>query len=73
MYTEIIDYIYIVLVDTKNGTYLTPHGLSVLRQKRYSDLKIVINEESVVEPSKESYRKLFDPSKGNKFSGKYKD
>ncbi|CAF1308626.1 unnamed protein product [Rotaria magnacalcarata] len=60
-------------IDTKNGIYLTPHGLSVLRQKRYSDLKIVINEESVVEPSKESYRKLFDPSKGNKFSGKYKD
>ncbi|CAF4993784.1 unnamed protein product, partial [Rotaria sp. Silwood1] len=47
-------------IDTKNNTYLTPHGMSILKQKPYNDLEIVINENAIMQPAKERYHELAD-------------
>ncbi|CAF5030873.1 unnamed protein product, partial [Rotaria sp. Silwood1] len=52
-------------IDTKNSTYLTPHGMSILKQKPYNDLKIMVNEDNIVQPAKERYRQLFDSPHDN--------
>ncbi|CAF2139182.1 unnamed protein product [Rotaria magnacalcarata] len=50
-------------IDTKNGTYITSYGMSILKQKPYSDFGIVINENNVMEPVKERCRKFVDCSR----------
>jgi hypothetical protein len=53
------------LVDTKNSTYLTPQGMAILKQKPYNDLKIVVNENAIIQPTKEHSRRLSDFSSGS--------
>ncbi|UJR17415.1 hypothetical protein I4U23_004310 [Adineta vaga] len=49
-------------IDTRNTTYLSPYGVSILEQKPYNDFKIIVNKDAIVQPSKERYRKLTDAS-----------
>ncbi len=51
-----------VLVDTKNNTYLTSYGLSLLKSMPYSDLQISINESAVIEPTTSRSRKILNMS-----------
>ena len=51
--------ICIIIVDTKNNTYLTPYALSIFRSKPYIDLDIIVNEHAVIEPTTSYHRKLF--------------
>jgi hypothetical protein len=53
------------LVDTKNDTYLTPYGLSILDEKPYKDLNILVNKNGIIQPKKEHTRKLFDLPRDN--------
>lgn len=53
------------LVDTKNSTYLSPYGMSILKEKPYSDLQISINENDIIEPKSDHSRKLFTASRDN--------
>ena len=39
--------------------------MSLLKQKPYSDLKIVMNEDALMQPTKERYRQLSDLSSDN--------
>ncbi len=55
-----INHTFKFLVDTKNTTYLSPYGISILEQKPYNDLKIIVNKNAIIQPSKERYRKLSD-------------
>ena len=65
MYLELLIIYTSFLVDTKNSTYLTSHGMSILREKPYIDLKIVVNVDRIVQPNKERYRKLSDVESGD--------
>ncbi|CAF1414850.1 unnamed protein product, partial [Adineta ricciae] len=49
-------------IDTKNTTYLSPYGVSILEQKPYNDFQIILNKDAIVQPLKERHRKLTDAS-----------
>ena len=55
---RIINHTFKILVDTKNSTYLSPYGMSILEQKPYSDFKITVNKDAIVQPLKERYHAL---------------
>lgn len=55
-----INHTFKFLVDTKNTTYLSPYGMSLLEQKPYSDLKVIVDKNAIIQPSKERYHELSD-------------
>ncbi|CAF0822804.1 unnamed protein product [Rotaria sordida] len=55
-----IDMYYATLkkIDTKNTTYLTSHGMSILEEKPYNDLKIDVNKDAIIQPTSERCHEL---------------
>lgn len=73
IYLKIVNNTYFLLVDTKNGTYLTGHGLSIITNSPYNEIKIVINESNIIEPAKERCKKFFESSKTNESDKQIQD
>ncbi|CAF3723793.1 unnamed protein product [Rotaria sp. Silwood1] len=67
-----IDLYYATLkkIDTKNTTYLTSHGMSILEEKPYNNLKIDVNKDAIIQPTSERFRELPNEPDANRNNDK---